>query len=149
MPCFTVMSTKELMIYYLLFLIDLLLILTVDGSPFQRLPSPSATKNTGSPTLATTEPPKPSSLPEGVYHNPFPLQTPMHDLPEALVGLWQQGISMDLIVYVNQNEYFTDYHLHPSCHVQRLILGQFFDPRVQKLMIPLTNVRLWTLILDA
>ncbi|KAI8099508.1 cleft lip and palate transmembrane protein 1-domain-containing protein [Halteromyces radiatus] len=109
------------------------------------LPSPSSTKSFESPTLVRpAEAGTPSAvvaLPDGVYHNPHPVQTPMHDLPEALVGLWKQGIEMDLIVYINQNEYFTDYHLSPSCKISHLILGQSFDIQARHLTISLSNVQ--------
>ncbi|CAO3600316.1 unnamed protein product [Absidia cylindrospora] len=110
------------------------------SGPFASLPSPSATKNVDPPTVVTTGPPAPSSLPEGVYHNPFPLQTRMNSLPEALVGLWQQGLSMDLIVHVSQKEFFMDYHLPPSCHIRNIVLNHVLAPEAQQLMIPLTKV---------
>lgn len=92
--------------------------------------------------MVTTGAPAPSLLPEGVYHNPFPSQTQLHSLPEALVGLWQQGLSVDLIVHVSQKEFFMDYDLKPTCHIQHIVLNKVLAPQTQQLMIPLTEVTL-------
>ncbi|KAI8336325.1 cleft lip and palate transmembrane protein 1-domain-containing protein [Chlamydoabsidia padenii] len=118
----------------------ILTLLFYNGEHLTTLPRPSTTQHaTPSLTMPLTKQPTtmPTRMPEGVYHNPFPLQTPMNDLPEALVGLWHKGLSMDLLVYIDQNEYFTDYHRAPSCHIRHLILGDFFESQMQQIKIPL------------
>ncbi|ORX62437.1 hypothetical protein DM01DRAFT_1404082 [Hesseltinella vesiculosa] len=106
-----------------------LVLLQVVSTFVDRKPVPTPSTNDVEATIAS------SALPAGVYHNPEPRQTLLHELPDMLVGLWQPGVSMDLFVYITQEEYFTEYQSPPCFQIHNLILGRPFEPRTQQLAV--------------
>ncbi|KAI8065940.1 cleft lip and palate transmembrane protein 1-domain-containing protein [Gongronella butleri] len=100
-------------------------------------PTPTPSSTQAQPPTSVSD--SPLALPAGVYHNPYPRHTPMHDIPDMLVGLWQHGVAMDLLVYVSQDEYFTECRQAPTFLATDIILGRPFEPHTQKLVIPVND----------
>lgn len=75
-----------------------------------------------------------------MYHNPYPPQIPVEHLPTSAVPLWQNGIPVDLSVYISEDEYFVDYKATPAWQATNIKLGDTSDRREHHLEIPTTPV---------
>lgn len=81
-----------------------------------------------------------ANVPDNVFYFPNPA-LPLSDIPDSVSPLWQSGTPMEISVYVDENEYFTDYEKKPDWKTTGMIYGEDFEPREHRIDIPTTKVR--------
>ncbi|RUP50719.1 cleft lip and palate transmembrane protein 1-domain-containing protein, partial [Jimgerdemannia flammicorona] len=95
-------------------------------------------------------------LPSGVYYSPFNVIPPKTDgMPTNMIPLWQGGVKMvrlnpcgpdrytpsnnpDLLLYISETEYFTDYSSIPALQSENIEWGDWNDERTVSFDIPTT-----------
>ncbi|KAI8336518.1 cleft lip and palate transmembrane protein 1-domain-containing protein [Chlamydoabsidia padenii] len=78
-------------------------------------------------------------VPNSVFYYPLP-EIPLDDLADYFTPLWTKDTVMDLSVYVNEDEYFTQYEDTPVWQAKEIIYGGNADDRREhRIEIPITK----------
>jgi hypothetical protein len=79
-------------------------------------------------------------VPGSVYYYPQP-EIPMEDLADHFTPLWSKHTAMDLSVFINEDEYFSQYHATPAWQAKNIVYGDNVDDRREhRIAIPVTEV---------